>query len=305
MTNARETPQKLAAACSGLQMLLDGPRTKTAKNGREMPVLTSSKMKAISKQLLASLKETLSKNSVPEAQISKMFALLWRCATDESEVVRAVTFETLGGALNAVHHNSTSRPLNVMDKLLETIETDLATGCVDKEQLGNYVMSPFIDLACSANVSLYEQKQIFELVINLLTKKRMAATLTSSKNVDLQLVITELLFRLFPKSAADRKTLAKSLSLPVAMADIRGEQFHKDARLFVNVVNAKNDGISTFPVSVRAARIECVVERATFPLQIPSNADSLWLDFNVNSLATTAAIESVGCIPFFCRKVQS
>ncbi|KAJ3154689.1 hypothetical protein HDU89_007928 [Geranomyces variabilis] len=89
-----------------------------------------------------------------------MFALLWRCATDESEVVRAVTLETLGGALNAVHHNSTSRPLIVMDKLLETIETDLATGCVDKEQLGKFVMSPFIDVACSANVSSYEQKQV-------------------------------------------------------------------------------------------------------------------------------------------------
>ncbi|KAJ3172613.1 hypothetical protein HDU88_005942 [Geranomyces variabilis] len=169
-----------------------------------------------------------------------MFALLWRCARDESEVVKTVTLETLGAALNAVHHIST-HPLNVMDKLLETIETDLATGCVDKEKLGKFVMSPFIDVACSANVSSYEQKQIFELLINLLTKcvankqrltpekeiVRFLAT-TAAIESDEDIIFFEFRYESIQDFQADRLAdgvnLAMTLRNPIILAARNGSQ---------------------------------------------------------------------------------
>ncbi|KAI8913898.1 hypothetical protein DFJ77DRAFT_465116 [Powellomyces hirtus] len=300
---------KLAAALTALDSLLAKKKNDRPKGGRKGGALTSASLKAPLQKLATGFAEAVYKEPPELSQINTLLMSIRRWILDPASATALTEglLKAVGGFL--LTFITSLHPVTIVDKILDVIQAFLDGG-VDKGILGAQLVSPLVEIGSVDGVQPVQQKQVLEILNQLMTKcnpnkailmeksflpklKGIARQLSAASDIEVQIKLTELLFRLCPKSHTERQLFAKSLELPVALAEIRAEQFHQDVRTFINLVNAQNDGVISFPRSFRVSRIECVVGGEHVPLMLPSSAESFWFDFNLHSIATSAALENV------------
>jgi hypothetical protein len=122
--------------------------------------------------------------------------------------------------------------------------------------LNNAIICCLIALISKCNTSkmyVVESKQL----------RNIAAALLKVQNVQIQLKILELLFRLSPKDVAEKKRFYfEKLKLlhHKSILSVKPDKFDDLARIYLDAFNEKNDGISKYPLSVKVMKLEIALQ---------------------------------------------
>ncbi|KAI9095592.1 hypothetical protein DFS34DRAFT_651382 [Phlyctochytrium arcticum] len=180
--------------------------------------------------------------------------------------------------------------------VVQTAIALLETECADKNEIGQMLLQDLVDQALKTTMRISVRRQIFELINILLTKNSankelLGSCLTDAKlkkfadflrvvgEFDCQSQIAEFLYRVFPKNIPEREALASRLGLTRGFSQLKGVAFAQNMRLFLNELNAGNDGIRRAPRSLLASS-----------MYSPED-ETFWIDFNAESITVAVALD--------------
>ncbi|KAJ3179948.1 hypothetical protein HDU85_004232 [Gaertneriomyces sp. JEL0708] len=244
----------------------------------------------------------------PEMETFFIAADRWmKSHTPLKETVQAGLLEILG---ETMREGTGKAPANVLESTIGCLSKWAFDGVTSKEKLGKHTIKGLVDCLMSQAVGIVGKRQAAEALNFLMTQSKenkavlkdasmhahlqeLGKSLRTLGDVELQLQVVEVLFRLCPKHKVERIHFAESITIGQKFADIRGDMFHEDARALLNAINAHNDGVKTFPRSFQVRSFKCVLDgqESLLQLQPPMQSELFWLDFSRICISASAAIE--------------
>ncbi|KAI8998242.1 hypothetical protein BC832DRAFT_565927 [Gaertneriomyces semiglobifer] len=223
------------------------------------------------------------------------------------ESVQAGLLEILGETMRGGTGKASA---NVLEATVSCISKWAVDGVTSKERLGKHTIKGLVECLMTRPVGIVGKRQAAETLNFLMTQSKenkavlkdpamhahlqeLGKGLRTLGDVELQLQVVEVLFRLCPKHKVERIHFADSIALGQKFADIRGDMFHEDARALLNSINAHNDGVKTFPRSFPVRSFKCVLDghESLLQLQPPMQSELFWLDFSHICISASAAME--------------
>ncbi|KAI8820704.1 uncharacterized protein EV422DRAFT_60155 [Fimicolochytrium jonesii] len=288
----------------------EGPKKKAGKgkNSDEAAKFTAKDFTVLVKNVSSGLAEAKHEQDYPV--VRTFFSAACRWLETPTAEANPVIGDAILKIIKSVFPPAAKPPYDdyITEYSLNCLSQAVEDGRLEKDVVGEQMISCLFDILRTGDCSTARRLQILSTLIQLLTKsnknkalinadaflprlKALAALMRQAGDVESQISIMQILFRLLPKSSAGRVNFAHALGLPERLAEICGDHFHEDVRSFLKLINSGNDGLSKCPVFYKVREIHCLITGHLAPtkLKIPEGLDTFWLDFDVDGISTEVA----------------